>query len=51
MLARDGETFQGNDKFITLFFNFSAGIAPVRRNAKKLIAADIPAQTDMFYIT
>lgn len=50
MLAGNRKTFQGNDKRIALFFYFCTCIAPVGRNAKKLIAADIPAQADVFDI-
>ena len=50
VLSRDRETFKGNNKTIAFFLYFSPGIAPVRRNSKELITANIPAQADMFDI-
>ncbi|ALR75739.1 hypothetical protein AO703_05295 [[Enterobacter] lignolyticus] len=50
MLTWNGESLQGNNKAISLFFYFGAGITPVRSNAKELIAAHIPVKADMFHI-
>ncbi len=49
MLARNRKPFQGNNKAIFIFFDFSAGVTPVGSNAKELITTDIPVQADVFY--
>ncbi|KWZ87428.1 hypothetical protein HMPREF3212_04539 [Citrobacter freundii] len=50
-LRRNRKPLQRNHEILTVFLNFCPGITPVGGNTEELIAADVPAQTNMFHIT
>lgn len=50
MLVWNRKFFQGNNKVIFIFFDFSVGVILVGSNVKEFIIIDILVQVDVFYV-